>query len=484
MKKIIRNTNRKNYTVKNNKSLRTFQKKSSKSLSISKSLQFDIIILGGGIAGLHSAYEILKRSPNTKLLLIEKENILGGRIHSFKDKYMQVECGAGRFHTGQHRMMNLIRELGLLDKCIEIGNSDPLFYDIQTHSSIDNPSDVIILKLLKYSRNESKEFLQNTSILQFAEKVLSIEETNALKGSFGYYSELAIMNAHDAFELITKHLSPEHKFMVLKGGLSQIIENISKKVIEMGGMIRKNHQIVSITQNQSKQGVEKKLGVEFNISCLNNSHSYNFSKKKNYSLRTTNKINYYASKVISALPKQVLEKIDFFRPIYNDLKYIVCEPLCRIYSKFPVSKDGKIWFENISKFNTNNNLRMVIPINSHDGVIMTSYTDYKYARYWKHLYDKNGIDYVNKKLLSLMYESTGIDDIPIPIKTHVFYWPCGVGYWGVGANSQMISEKCIQPFGLDVELYICGEHFSEKNQQWIEGALETSSTVVSRIYKN
>lgn len=474
MKKIIRNTNRKNYTVKNNKSLRTFQKKSS------KSFQFDIVILGGGIAGLHSAYEILKRSPNTKLLLLEKENILGGRIYSFKDKYMQVESGAGRFHTGQHRTMNLIRELGLLDKCIEIGNSNPLFYDNKTHSSTDNPSNEIISKLLQYSRNESTHFLQNTSILQFAEKVLSIEESKSLKDSFGYYSELVIMNAYDAFELITKHLSPEHKFMILQGGLYQIIENISKKIIEMGGTIRKNHPVVSITK------AEKELGVEFTISCINNAHSYNsnnFSKKKNHSLRTTNKIHFSASKVISALPKQVLEKIDFFRPIYNDLQYIVCEPLCRIYSKFPVSKDGKIWFENKSKFNTNNNLRMVIPINSHDGVIMTSYTDYTFARYWKQLYDKKGIDYVNKKLLHLLYESTGIDDIPIPIKTHVFYWPCGVGYWGIGANSQIISEKCIQPFGLDVDFYICGEHFSEKNQQWVEGALETSFTVVSRICK-
>jgi len=30
----------------------------------------------------------------------------------------------------------------------------------------------------------------------------------------------------------------------------------------------------------------------------------------------------------------------------------------------------------------------------------------------------------------------------------------------------------------EMDLFICGEHFSDKNQQWMEGALETSQKVL------
>jgi hypothetical protein len=38
----------------------------------------------------------------------------------------------------------------------------------------------------------------------------------------------------------------------------------------------------------------------------------------------------------------------------------------------------------------------------------------------------------------------------------------------------------LQP-DLDVPIYLCGEHYSEKSQQWMEGALETAHRVVEKI---
>ena len=124
---------------------------------------------------------------------------------------------------------------------------------------------------------------------------------------------------------------------------------------------------------------------------------------------------------------------------------------------------------------------MVIPYDESNGIIMTSYSDNKFAKYWKKLYDTKGIDAVNHELMTLLKKTTGIDNIPEPIKTEVFYWNCGVGYWGVGANSEKTSQIMVQPFGPDVKMFLCGEHFSAKNQQWIEGALDTSLAVCSRL---
>jgi len=210
--------------------------------------------------------------------------------------------------------------------------------------------------------------------------------------------------------------------------------------------------------------------------------------EKSFEISCSNVNTVYCAKIcISALPKQVVEKIVYFRPLTKVLTQIKCAPLCRIYSKFPqvpktTEKKAHQWFKDLPKLTVNNNLRMVIPYNEEKGLIMTSYSDNKFAKYWKKLYDSKGIEGVNQELMPLLKKSTRIHNIPAPIKTEIFYWDCGVGYWGVGANSEKTSKLIVQPFGPNVKMYMCGEHFSEKNQQWIEGALDTSIAVCNRLW--
>ena len=35
---------------------------------------YDYCVIGGGIIGLATAYELIKKSPNSRILLLEKEN--------------------------------------------------------------------------------------------------------------------------------------------------------------------------------------------------------------------------------------------------------------------------------------------------------------------------------------------------------------------------------------------------------------------------
>jgi monoamine oxidase len=465
---------------------------------------YDYVILGGGIAGLYTAHQILKKYPHANLLILEKYKTLGGRIYTHHDTTMDVEAGAGRFHSGHTHLLELIRELGLQSKLTKItstatyvDNSGKRMDSIldapnnilgiykfieQTNTAalpspepalmaaLDNflgkenlPNAGIITKILWASKTVSAERLRNQSLVDFAKTVVTEEEVEFLKASFGYYSELVIMNAYDALYLIVVHLSPIHQYYVLKGGLSQLIVKLEARLLKYVNIrILKNRtieRIQQITWNREKT---------FEISCSNVSTIYS------------------AKHCISALPKQVVESIAFFRPLSKLLSQIKCAPLCRIYSKFPLipkspGKKAHQWFSGLPKLTTNNNLRMVIPIDESNGVIMTSYSDNKFAKYWKKLYDTKGIDAVNHELMILLKKTTGIDDIPEPIKTEVFYWNCGVGYWGVGANSEKTSQIMVQPFGPDVKMFLCGEHFSAKNQQWIEGALDTSLAVCSQI---
>ena len=41
---------------------------------------FDIIIIGGGISGLHTYYKLIQQNKYNKILLLEKNDYFGGRI--------------------------------------------------------------------------------------------------------------------------------------------------------------------------------------------------------------------------------------------------------------------------------------------------------------------------------------------------------------------------------------------------------------------
>jgi hypothetical protein len=331
-------------------------------------------------------------------------------------------------------------------------------------SSLGNsniPISGLIAKIILASKGESIEKLQKISFIDYAKKVLNNDaEIKLILDAFGYYSELVIMNAHDAIQLMDL-LGPLNQFFVLDGGLSQIIDALVLRLNNKYVKILKNKHVFDIVLKMDENSFDDK--VLFHVFIQEN-------------IRPV-----IAKTCICALPSNALNKFKISHYFSSLLKQVHCAPLCRIYSKFPL-ENGDVWFKGMPKMTTNNNLRMIIPVSEKDGIIMISYTDNKFAKYWKRVFDKYGVDGVDSRVAKLIKESTGID-IPKPIKTKVCYWGCGVGYWGVGANSKDTSRAILKPF-YDFSFYICGEHFSEKYQQWMEGALETSENVIADIVKN
>jgi hypothetical protein len=183
------------------------------------------------------------------------------------------------------------------------------------------PNAELILRVILASKGEPIKRLRNMSFITYAKTVLNNEEIDFIKSSFGYYSELVIMNAYDAIYLMEKHLSPIHPFYNLNGGLSQIIENLEKKI--MNKKLYKNAHIIK------GQGVSS---IRFSI------------KENEFIIRcggSVGSISYNCKKCICALPKNILEKLTIFNPIQGLMDKVDCAPLCRIYSKFPLHENNK-----------------------------------------------------------------------------------------------------------------------------------------------
>ena len=79
---------------------------------------YDIVIVGGGISGLFLAYKLCE--TNLKILLLEKDSNLGGRIHTIKKENYTYECGAARFNQTHTKLLTLINELDLQDKMLQL----------------------------------------------------------------------------------------------------------------------------------------------------------------------------------------------------------------------------------------------------------------------------------------------------------------------------------------------------------------------------
>lgn len=412
---------------------------------------YDIIIIGGGIAGLYTAYKILKASPHKSILILESSPRLGGRIHTFRKNnstiWPSLEFGAGRFNSRHILLRQLIKELGL-EKHIHPLNSNQFLPNGEP-----TPCPYLVAQVVNRARDVSREELQNQSFVDFARSsnALSVSEINVLKGYYGYYSELVHMNAYDAINLMKHGTNPNMNFYGMSGNngdFTLIIEELAVRILESGGakiMLKKN--VTNVKEIGGGGGSGAAAAAKYEVYVKHRATPY-----------TT-------SCCIFAVPRPSLERFSILREkIPNELAAVNCMPLCRIYSYW----DNASWLNGLNKTVMDNDVRFVIPITSN--VVMSSYTDAHFAEKWKRLYDRGGIAAINKKLGKFLPSS--------PKYSKIAYWKCGVGYWAVGADSRKVARRVIQPSD---NLFICGENYSEKNQQWIEGSLETAETVANLV---
>ena len=159
---------------------------------------------------LDSAHQLLKRNPDRKLIILEKEKKLGGRIHTYIDKQMTVEAGAGRFSKNHTLLLELIHEFHLDKKIILISSS----FEVAEPSSYNLK--FILGKIIAFSKIDPIHNLVNLSFINYARLIVSKEEAQYIEDSFGFYTELVVMNARDAIELI---IQLNDEFYILKGDL-------------------------------------------------------------------------------------------------------------------------------------------------------------------------------------------------------------------------------------------------------------------------
>ena len=386
-------------------------------------MQYDVIIVGGGLAGLYTAY-LLPR--HLKILLLEKRD-LGGRVYTYHDSEMTVETGALRFSQLHVHVMNLLKEFGLASKITRIPS-----YERTYVGSGDATRSVTAM--VEYLQTNKKVKRTNAVTLgEYATQVLGKHDAGYLKKAFGYTAEFDIMNAKDALRLMTQH---SQTFHVLKGGLSQLVDKLKQR---LGHVTFRKENVTDVRYVQ-----------------------------RHFLVSTDSERVFTAPVCVLATPASALHHFKVCSPLVPLLKQIATSPLCKIYT---MPKNGRF----VKKITTDNNIKMIIPINKRG--VLISYTDADNAKRWKQVLDEEGVRGVNRKLRAGLTE-IGMDTAVA--HTQVFYWPQGVGYWGLGADSYETEKTLLHPYP-NVPLYLCGANFSAEHQQWMEGALETAAKMIAKM---
>ena len=429
--------------------------------------KYDVIIIGGGIAGVYTMYNLKKNYPDLKVLLLEKENRFGGRVYSFHKKLNNqnyiMDLGAGRIGHHHKLMVDLIKQLKLEGSMYNITNTENYIeYDTTRKTSINKSSlkkqlSRLLSKLFHSLKinSVSKTLLEKLYLNELLQKFLSKTTFKNIEKTFEYNNKLYHLNSNDAINYFKYDYTPKSKFFIMTNGMSSIIYKM----------------LAIISQNKNYKFYKNRNVDNISYNIDNNNYIINYTNTTSH-----NNFQVQAKHIVCALPRCDLIKFNILNNYKKQLNTINEISKVRIFEIYDTNKND-VWFKTIPKTTCNTQLQFIIPINPANGLIMSSYNENlsTHKNYWYELY-KTSETLLKKKLREKLQE---IFDKAIPeskyIKLH--YWKSGVACWKKNVDSTFISQQILN---LMPNFYICGENYSQY-QAWCEGALMSSQEVISKL---
>jgi protoporphyrinogen oxidase len=399
-------------------------------------MEYDYIIVGAGIAGLHCALRISKAFPKATIAITEMYNYTGGRMFTFHQSNPSLawESGAGRIHESHTHTLRYIKDYGLT--LLPISEQSQWISEDTANPSKDiwpSLSDIFTTAL---------ENLHPTILATHT--VEDILQSNFLTQRFPYKSELSTMRADLALKSLSETMGSSEGFYVVKEGFTSLANKMKADLTKRKVVFYYNYKLVSI---------DAKGGLYF---------------KGESSMK--------AKKIILAIPSEALKSISQFHNL-PALKHITMKPLLRTYGVFP----SKAWFQGIPRTITDSPLRHIIPIDSKKGIIMTSYTDAEDTKPWLRILESKGEMALQNAIMKKMRELFPELTIPNPIFFKAHHWKHGCSYWLPGLyDVKEQSTKLMNPLPAAYpNVYVCGESYSLK-QAWIEGAIEHAEEMLEK----
>jgi hypothetical protein len=400
---------------------------------------YDIIIIGSGMSGLYTAYNIKKMSPNTSFLILEKykKQWIGGRTSNETFYGTDIVTGAG---VGRKKKDKLLHKL--LDE-----------FDFKTPEFTVNPqyskriTHVDIKEIMNHLRNEYAKYKGPTITFKtFATNILGEKTYKQFLITVGYTD----YEKEDAHETLYSY-GMEDNFCCSKAFYVPWRKMVMKLAAEIGASHFKfSNNVSKITKMENEP-------------CR-------------FVVETESGIKYTCNKIVIATTITGIRKL-LPKPIYNDIEG---QPFLRLYGKFskqsiPIMKDYVKDYTCLP-----GPLQKIIPINPDKGIYMIAYNDNANT-----LLLKDNLENTEKNrdlYCELLEKSLGIPGGSLHlVAIKDFYWPVGTHYYKP-LNQKIYKDR--SEF-IDIAqhpekgILVVGEVVSQ-NQGWTEGALESVKAVLTK----
>lgn len=409
-----------------------------------KHVDVDIVIIGSGMAGLYSAYQIKQFSPDTSFLILEKykKNWVGGRTSNDHFYGTEIMTGAGVGRKAKDK---------LLYKLLQT-------FQLETHEYMFNPKksalirrEIDIMNTIYRLREEYPKYKdRGFTFKQYATHILGMDMYVQFVLSSGYSD----YENEDAYETLY-HYGIDDNTCCWK------IFSVPWKrlVMELYDHIGEEHFRFSNKATSIRKVAENPC---------------------QFLVETENGGKYMCNRVIVATTISGIRSL-LPNPIYNDIEG---QPFLRLYAKFnkesiPILKEYVKGFTLLP-----GPLQKIIPMDANKGVYMIAYNDNKNALELKPYLENNE---KNRKLYEMLLEkSLGIQENSLHIiAIKDYYWPIGTHYYKP-LNKQLYrsrEEFIEQAQHPQTGIVVVGEVVS-RNQGWTEGALQSVKAVITRKWVN
>lgn len=465
--------------------------------------EFDLIVVGGGISALHTTYRLLQEFPEMKILILEKEEALGGRIKREMmgdDGELPVDMGAVRVPETFETTLDLIEELGLpltpFDPAFQGGWSKGRWYAREEWSSSGraftgreetiDPDQLVFVTLRDIVGEEgftdpSKidpdmeiegQRLVDYSINSLLALRLTRQQIDWVSNFWGFGWYKSDVNAYSW--LVHNLTAPEETSDPMEYGTKYFMigpgfGNMYKLIEALDEKTKAATKILNLTVKSARRDRGRWCVKGFG--------------------RDGKEHSFFGSKLLIATPTVAMAMIDVEVPrgakhqeLWKHITQDSTTPyiLRRIYLRYP-----KKWWTTSGTSGTgavydDETNQMVWILSEDSPVIMASYADQERASYSEGMTEEQIVDTYHKGVC----RAFGVDctSVPRPVEYKVKRWAhpeFAVLWTKVGVDQRELLRQSSKPFR-DYPLYLTSDSLSTKSG-WIDGALESSNLVVSRI---
>ncbi|GBG32005.1 L-amino-acid oxidase [Hondaea fermentalgiana] len=454
---------------------------------------YEVVIVGGGFSGAYCAYELRKEFPELKVVILEGDNDLGGRLFSDDNDdnpYNMDELGGMRiFPSVQPRVAEMVTEMGCDLVPVKLEDSSNLFYyegkrvrkgDFRLTDCGLTPKDFLQRCYDAYEEAMpedaarpplEREELCMLSLPAFLEKYgasrADIKEFFSYSG-YDIFSDESVAASVFVQEGILYGPELDEDQHYVREGFEEVVKRMAKA---SEAEVRLNAKVSAIAEPDAE-----------GFSAL--------SVRENGAPVTLR-----AKRVIIGLPQDAAMKLAKRSPaltgerldlICNAVKLI---PLFKVFLEFDLPDSSDVWWREAGfKYGKSTTDLEVRQIHYYDREDLLCYASGKYAEYWDREFRanwRNAAHEVYDQIKDMHGEHAAKAPEPIWDNTIFRFWNNGSHKWRkgveIGAALHTICHggtSAMEPS--QSPILLVGDAFSTQ-QGWVAGAIETSDLALVHV---